>query len=95
MRRPLAAQLGVAARESDSAALTARIANSAKRMNRMVSDLLDFTRRLSKLRSDHPVFHRRRYFQGQPIRGTVDLGWCKPDGTEMTDDCGASSTASL
>ena len=28
------------------------------------SILLDFTRRLSALRKEHPVFHRRRYFRG-------------------------------
>jgi isoamylase len=49
-------------------------------------ELLDVTRRLIALRRDHPVFRRRRWFQGRPIRGTVDLGWCKPDGTEMDDE---------
>jgi glycogen operon protein len=48
-------------------------------------DLLAFTRRLIDLRKRHPVFRRRRWFQGRPIRGTVDLGWCKPDGAEMSD----------
>jgi len=48
-------------------------------------DLLAFTRRLVQLRRDHPTFRRRRFFQGRPIRGTVDVGWCKPDGTEMDD----------
>ncbi len=47
--------------------------------------LLEFTRRLIALRREHPVLRRRRWFQGLPIRGTVDLGWCKPDGTEMSD----------
>ncbi|HEV2451140.1 MAG TPA: glycogen debranching enzyme, partial [Streptosporangiaceae bacterium] len=47
---------------------------------------LDFTRRLILLRITHPVLRRRRWFQGHSIRGTVDLGWCKPDGTEMTDE---------
>jgi glycogen operon protein len=32
------------------------------------------------------VFRRRRWFQGRPIRGTVDIGWFKPDGHEMTDE---------
>jgi glycogen operon protein len=32
------------------------------------------------------VLRRRRWFQGRPIRGTVDLGWCKPDGEEMNDE---------
>jgi isoamylase len=49
-------------------------------------ELLEFTKQLIALRLDHPTFRRRRYFQGVPIRGTVDLGWCKPDGTEMTDE---------
>ncbi|MGH9084418.1 MAG: glycogen debranching protein GlgX, partial [Acidimicrobiales bacterium] len=49
-------------------------------------ELLEFTKQLIALRLDHPTFRRRRYFQGIPIRGTVDLGWCKPDGTEMTDE---------
>jgi glycogen operon protein len=48
--------------------------------------LLEFTRRLIGFRRDHPVFRRRRWFQGRPIRGTVDLGWCRPDGVEMGDD---------
>jgi isoamylase len=49
-------------------------------------ELLAFTTKVIALRREHPTFRRRRYFQGRPIRGTVDLGWCKPDGTEMTDD---------
>ncbi len=48
--------------------------------------LLDFARQLIALRRDHPVLRRRRWFQGRPIRGTVNLGWCKPDGTEMGDE---------
>ncbi|MGH9089483.1 MAG: glycogen debranching protein GlgX [Acidimicrobiales bacterium] len=47
--------------------------------------LLDFTRELIALRKDHPVFRRRRWFQGRPIRGTVDIGWFRPDGEEMDD----------
>ncbi len=47
--------------------------------------LLEFTRRLIALRKRHPVLRRRRWFQGRPIRGTVDLGWFKPDGSEMTE----------
>ena len=49
-------------------------------------DLLAFTRRLIALRREHPVFRRRRWFQGRSIRGSVDLGWCRPDGAEMGDD---------
>ncbi len=49
-------------------------------------DLLAFTRKAIALRRDHPIFRRRRWFHGQPIRGTVDIGWFKPDGTEMSDE---------
>ena len=60
------------------------------------SDLLDFTRRLIALRREHPVLRRRRWFQGVPIRGSVDLGWFKPDGIEMgDDDWDASFTSSV
>jgi glycogen operon protein len=48
-------------------------------------DLLAFTRELVALRRDHPVFRRRRWFQGRPLRGTADVVWLKPDGTEMTE----------
>jgi isoamylase len=61
-------------------------------------DLLDFTRRLIALRREHPVLRRRRWFQGLPIRGSVDLGWCKPDGAEMGDydwDAGSAPTVGL
>ena len=50
--------------------------------------LLDFTRRLIRLRLDHPVFRRRRFFQGRRIRGSAvkDLSWFQADGREMTDE---------
>src|SRR5207247_10379968 len=40
---------------------------------------------LTRLRAEHPVFRRRGWFQGRPIRGTVDIGWFKPSGKVMTD----------
>jgi glycogen operon protein len=52
---------------------------------RVDEDLLEFTQRLIALRREHPVFRRRRWFSGRPIRGTADVGWFKHDGTEMTD----------
>src|SRR6267142_2050943 len=48
--------------------------------------LLGFTRWIIAFRREHPVFRRRRFFQGRPIRGTLDIGWFKPDGRSMTDD---------
>jgi isoamylase len=49
------------------------------------AQLLDFARWVIAFRHQHPVFRRRRWFQGRPIRGTVDIGWFKPDGKSMTD----------
>jgi glycogen operon protein len=50
-------------------------------------DLLQFTARLIALRRQHPVFRRRRFFQGRPIHGSglADIGWFAPDGHEMTE----------
>ena len=48
--------------------------------------LLEFTRWVIAFRRDHPMFRRRRWFQGRPIRGTLDIGWFKPDGQSMTDE---------
>ena len=50
--------------------------------------LLKFTRGLIKLRLTHPVFCRRRWFQGRPIHGSnvSDIGWFTPAGTEMSEE---------
>ncbi|MDP9023499.1 MAG: glycogen debranching protein GlgX [Actinomycetota bacterium] len=50
--------------------------------------LLEFCRWLIGFRHEHPVFRRRRWFEGRSIRGTQlsDIGWFRPDGTEMTDE---------
>ncbi|NEQ35623.1 MAG: glycogen debranching protein GlgX [Okeania sp. SIO3I5] len=52
------------------------------------SDLLDFTRQLIYFRFQHPVFHRRKWFQGRAIHGSDvnDIGWYNPDGGEMTEE---------
>jgi glycogen operon protein len=49
-------------------------------------DLLAFTRRLIALRQEHPIFRQRRWFQGRPIRGTVDISWFRSDGQEMSEE---------
>jgi isoamylase len=51
------------------------------------TSLLQFTRDLIRLRAEHPVFCRRRWFQGRPIRGSEvsDIGWFTSGGTEMSD----------
>ena len=35
-------------------------------------DLLEFTRQIIKFRKEHPVFRRRKWYQGRSIRGSVD-----------------------
>jgi glycogen operon protein len=55
-------------------------------------ELLAFARGLGELRRAHPVFRRRGWFQGRPIRPTrggvalPDIGWFSRDGEEMTDE---------
>jgi isoamylase len=48
---------------------------------------LEFVRRLVRLRREHPVFRRRRWFMGRSIRGGEprDIAWFRPDGAEMSD----------
>ena len=53
--------------------------------------LLEFTRTVSALRAAHPVFRRRRFFDGLPVRrrgveGMPDISWFQPDGSEMSDE---------
>ncbi|CAM5554778.1 glycogen operon protein GlgX homolog [Streptomyces spiroverticillatus] len=52
--------------------------------------LLQFTRAMVALRRDHPVFRRRRFFHGRPVRGTQDelsdIAWFTPEGEEMTQE---------
>ncbi len=50
-------------------------------------DFLVFCQHLIRLRLQHPVFRRRRFFQGRRIRGAdvKDLTWFEPNGQEMTD----------
>lgn len=51
-------------------------------------DLLDFTRELIYFRRQHPVFRRRKWFQGRAIHGASvsDIAWFNLDGTQMTDE---------
>jgi glycogen operon protein len=49
--------------------------------------LLDFTRMVSALRREHPVFRRRRFFRGKPAGDghLADIAWLTPSGCEMRD----------
>jgi len=51
-------------------------------------EMLGFTRRLVELRRRHPVFRRRRWFQGRPIHGAEvdDIAWLTTEGEEMTEE---------
>ncbi len=50
-------------------------------------ELLEFVRRLIAFYREHPVFHRRGWFQGTSIRGSGrrDIGWFRPSGEEMAE----------
>ncbi|MGH3796613.1 MAG: glycogen debranching protein GlgX [Pseudonocardiaceae bacterium] len=51
-------------------------------------DLVRFTAGVTALRRNHPVFRRRRFFAGKPIRrgGELrDIAWFTPAGEEMTE----------
>jgi isoamylase len=58
-------------------------------------ELLTFTRQLIAFRADHPVLRRSRWFDGRSIRGSGlrDIGWFRPDGSEMSDDDWRAATA--
>ncbi len=50
--------------------------------------LTEFTARVTALRTAHPVFRRKRFFQGRPIHGLSidDIAWLRSDGNHMTDE---------
>ena len=53
------------------------------------ADMLEFSRKVTALRKHHPVFRRRRFFEGTPIRSgaqTRDIAWLTPAGQEMTPE---------
>jgi glycogen operon protein len=49
--------------------------------------LMEFTRKLVKLRLTHPNLHRRKFFQDRTIRNSVqrDIAWYGADGNEMPE----------
>ena len=55
------------------------------------TELLEFAQKISALRAEHPIFRRRRFFNGRPVRqrgsaGVPDISWFRPDGSEMNDE---------
>jgi glycogen operon protein len=51
-------------------------------------DFLNFVRKLIRIRKDHAVLRRRKFFQGRRIRGkdVLDISWLDPSGREMADE---------
>jgi len=56
-------------------------------LNEDQGDFQVFARYLIRLRRQHPLFGRRRFFQGRSIRGqgVKDILWLNPNGHEMAD----------
>jgi isoamylase len=53
------------------------------------ADMLEFTRKVTTLRAKHPVFRRRRFFDGRPSQSPHqmrDIYWLTRNGVEMTSD---------
>jgi isoamylase len=50
------------------------------------SELIEFVKRLIRLRLEHPVFRREAFLTGREVRGSglPDVWWFRPDGRRMT-----------
>lgn len=59
--------------------------------------LLDFTRHVMRLRAEHPVSRRRRFFAGSADHGgesdSGDIAWFEPDGEHMDEEAWANGYA--
>ena len=51
-------------------------------------ELMEFVKKVVKIRAEQPVFQRRHFFQGRAFRGSSvkDISWLAPDGEEMDDE---------
>ena len=49
------------------------------------AELLEFTKRVIRLRKEHPVFRRSEFLTGREVRGSglPDVWWFRPDGRRM------------
>ena len=52
-----------------------------------------FTRRVIRLRREHPVFRRRQFFTGDEEGASSDLVWLQPDGTEVPQEVWSDPSA--
>ena len=61
------------------------------------AELLTFTQRVVRLRREHPVFRRRRFFAGSADHGGEsdigDIAWFRPDGAHMDEASWATGFA--
>jgi isoamylase len=59
-------------------------------------DFLEFTRRLIRIWKQNPVLRRRKFLQGNRIRGidAADIAWLDPSGNEMTGETWTSAAIS-
>jgi len=60
--------------------------------------LTRFTAQVARLRVEHPLFRRRRFFRGQPVEGSSvpDIAWLRLDGRPMSDqDWAAGSVQTI
>jgi glycogen operon protein len=50
--------------------------------------LFEFTRRVIRLRTEHPTFRRRGWFKGRPLhgKGISDIAWLRTDGEPMSEE---------
>jgi isoamylase len=50
------------------------------------TELVEFVKRLIRIRRDHPVFRREAFLTGREVRGSglPDVWWFRPDGRRMT-----------
>ena len=60
-------------------------------------ELLEFTQRVVRIRREHPVFRRRRFFAGSADHGgeseVGDIAWFEPDGSHMDEGSWANGFA--
>jgi glycogen operon protein len=63
--------------------------------DKLDNELLEYTKKLIRLRLQHPAFRRRRWFRGQPVEGTKveDIAWFLPEGNQMSDENWATGFA--
>jgi len=52
------------------------------------AELMTFTKKIIHFVKRHPVFNRRKWFKGQPIKGVgvEDIAWFNTDGSEMSEE---------